>query len=465
MVVERRDFREIPMQRFNRLLALCFLVTTGVAAIRPDPVGAADRVVLRNGTILSGRVVDTDGDRVRLVLDFGGTVEIPRQAIHSLHREAPSRSSDRAEVRPEDRAVDHRFLVYHGEDLVGFRRVVRTRTRRRGHQGTLLEEEIVFREVDESRDGEVSTCRVVTSEFRSRSGEFRTLYYREGGMGTDTIVDATLSRGLLEYGWLRGGKRTFHRETVEPEVRFPLEFWQEVSALAGRGAEDSIRCTVWEPRRRASTVFQARRFPEVQVALGGRKLEIVPVWVNDPRGPRLRWLTPDGRTQKEYLNGISLLSVRTSQPGLPPVNDPKRRPDREELALVRVFLDPLSGMVIRAPSAGWLPAPEWAKDAVFALVNREARSCIRVYWAPNGAGWPGPAPAEPTGVKPARFGGWPGEGWDTPGSPDDAGIVVRRMQTRAGRVVAVLEAPPDLRPPMLLDFAALLRTAQVPGTR
>jgi hypothetical protein len=452
------------MKRYCNSLAIYLLATACLGVIRPERAAAGDRIVLRNGTILSGRVLDIAGDRIRIVLDFGGTIEIPRREIHSLQRQSPSVANDPVKSSRRDRGQDHRFLVYHGEKLVGFRRIVRTEARRRGHRGTVLEEEIVFREVDESRDGEVNTCRVVTSEFRSESGDFRTLFYREGGMGTDTIVDATLRGGQLEYSWFRGAKRTFHREEVDPGIRFPLGFWQEVSALASRADRDSVRFPVWEPRMRAVTAYQAERFPEVTVAHGGRKLRIVPVRLNDPRGPRLRWLGQDGRTWKEYLNGITLLSVRTSRPCLPPMKDPKRRPDREELALVRVYLDPVSGMVIRTPSAGWLPAPQGAESAVFALMNREVRSTIKVFWAPTGADWPGPSPVEPSRVKPARFGGWPGEGWETAASPDDAGIVVRRMQTRAGRVVAVLEAPPDFRPPMLLDFAALLRTARVPGT-
>jgi len=452
------------MKRCSEILTIYLLVTACLAVIRPERAAAGDRIVLRNGTILSGRVVDTVGDRIRVVLDFGGTIEIPQREIHSLQRRSPSDAPGRVDSRRADRAHDHRFLVYHGEQLVGFRRIVSTPARRRGHRGTVLEEEIVFREVDQSRDGKVTACRVVTSEFHSESGDFRTLYYREGGMGTDTIVDATLRGGQLEYSWFRGAKRTFHQEAVDPGIRFPLGFWQEASALASRADRDSVRFSVWEPRMRAVTAFRAERFPELCVPFGGRKLEIVPIRVDDTRGPRLRWLGRDGRTWKEYLNGITLLSVRTSRTCLPPIKDPKRRPDREELALVRTYLDPASGMVIRAPTAGWLPAPQRAESAVFALVNREARSTINVFWAPTGAEWPGPAPVEPSRVKPARFGGWPGEGWETAATPDDAGIVVRRMQTRVGRVVAVLDAPPDFRPPMLLDFGALLRTARLPGT-
>jgi hypothetical protein len=127
-------------------------------------------------------------------------------------------------------------------------------------------------------------------------------------------------------------------------------------------------------------------------------------------------------------------------------------------------MEPETGLILRAPGAGWVRSSSPTPGACFTLVNREMETSVSVYWAGADETWPGPAAPANAAVKPVAFGGWPGEGWNavSPDAPDRE-RVVRRMRTEAGRVSAVLDAPREFASAALLDFAALLRGTRVPG--
>ncbi|MBN2490452.1 MAG: hypothetical protein JXQ29_06350 [Planctomycetes bacterium] len=432
--------------------------------VHGQPADGLDRVVLRNGSVVRGRIVSATEDAVVLAFRFGGQVEFRRSDVQSLDRAEPSEApAPRAGEEPALRLED-RFLIYHGDELVGFRRLVERRCRRLGQPGMLLEEEVVFRDPPSPGEDPGEACRVVTLEFRSEGGDLRTLYYREVGMGTDSIVDAVWRADRLEYTWLRGGQRSRHEVSLAADVRFPLGFWKEAARVAVPAAGTEWRAEVWDPRALGSVQVAVRRFEDLAVAVGAVRRPVGVLQVDGPRGRLFRWLSPEGRTLKEQLNGVSLQAVVTSRPALPARAVGAPLPDGPERALLNLRIDVDSGLVLQTPRSGWTDSPEGRPGAAFTLVNRELRSWLAVYWTQTGAVWPESALPPGARVEPANFGGWPGEGWRGP-AVGCAGreLVVRRLETPAGSVVAALEMPVDLAPAVLLDYAAILRSMQVPG--
>ena len=460
---------------------LCIFVTLTVFGVRlleaqTDPAAAApDRVVLRDGTVLRGQIEAADAETVVLVFAFGGRVEFQRKDLRSIHRgERPEPSAVRPDAEPDRDAAsrgEQRFLVFHGETLVGFRTVVQTRALRRGRDGVLRKDEVVFYEVARSTgdapaetDEPEEPCRVVRLEFVADDEAFRTCYYREAGRGTDNIVDATLQGDQLEYTWVRAGRRSFHRVRIEPDVVFPLAFWWEVARSSGRIDANPGAIKVWDPRERKVTEIEAMGLPERKIVVGRQKLRVVPVRVREPRGERLRWLGANGWTLKETLNGVSLVAVNTSRtdfPGSDLHGLPARLP--AERAMAGTFLDPDSGLVVSSPAPGWIRTPTPRPGSWLTLLNPELRASMAVYRGEAEGPWPGPEPGPGCRVQPVRFGGWPGEGWHGEASPGTPETVVRRMKTTQGRVTVVLETPRELASAVVMDFTKVLRDMQVPG--
>jgi hypothetical protein len=448
------------------LVVAFLLLPAGAAGLQGRSAAGPDRVVLVNGTVVRGRVLSVDEQQVVVAFDFGGRVEFRRRDVRSVHRAEPSAQDD-AQPEPAEAATsDRRFLVYHGDTLVGFRRLAETRCRRLGHAGVLLEEEVSFHDTSAEKGRSGPVCKVVTLEFRSESGELRTLYYREVGMGTDSIVDAKRRGNRLEYTWLRGGRRSYHEEAMNADVQFPLAWWREAAELAGRAPGEEIRGRVWDPRERRVVPVVACRHRELSVAVGAARRRVIPIRMDGPRGRLSRWLSPEGRTLKEQLNGVSLLAIATDRSVLPSASAGASPPDGPERDLLNVRIDARTGLSLRTPGSGWTDSPDARPDAVFTLVNRELRSWLAVYWGGVEGPWPGPEPPSGTRAEPVNFGGWPGEGWRVPvPGAQDRETVVRRLTTRVGRVTAELETPADLAPAVLLDYAAVLRSIQVPGRK
>ena len=61
----------IPMACKPKVFAAYLLLVTGFAISQPDPGEGPDRVVLRNGTVVKGRIVAADEASVTLVFEFG----------------------------------------------------------------------------------------------------------------------------------------------------------------------------------------------------------------------------------------------------------------------------------------------------------------------------------------------------------------------------------------------------------
>jgi len=137
-------------------------------------------------------------------------------------------------------------------------------------------------------------------------------------------------------------------------------------------------------------------------------------------------------------------------------------PPRQELAWVRVLMDPGTGIVLRTPGSGWTISTEPLDGAVFTLVNHELKSRIAVFQGGLEAPWPGPEPDQDRPPRPEAFGGRPGEGWRTSVEGKNLERRVRRTQTGRYRITALVDTPPDMMPVAILDFSAVLRGIQVP---
>lgn len=442
-------------------IGLMVSILAGIVVAQEEEEPSRDRIVLQNGTVVKGRIVQASDDTVTLAFGFGGRVEFKRKDLRSVHRVEGDGTSNRVGGDGEAKARETwNYFVFHGESVVGFRKVIRTRVRRKGRPGTLLKDEVLFRNAGQAQQENAEACRILTLEFIEDTGAFRTLYYRETGMGTESIIDARFENGCLQYTWVRGGKRTYHTEALGAEVLFPIQMWMKVAALATASNGCEVAHRVWDPRDRKVIPSGARPFPSCWVAVGAVKVRVTPIRVHGPRGGRFRWLDSRGRTLKEYLNGETLVAVATTRPGPIRGEDGMAVHPRRELAWVRVLLDPETGIVLRTPGSGWTISTEPLAGAVFTLVNQELRSRIAVFLGGREAPWPGPAPDRTT--RPMAFGGRPGEGWSNSVEEGKRERRVRRTETDRYRIAALVDTPPDLAPATVLDFAAVLRGIQIP---
>lgn len=333
------------MTSSNRLAAL--LIAAMALLLLDRAVVAEDVIRFKNGRTLTGKIVSETSKAVAIELTGGGRVDVPRDLIREIIRDAgpePEPGANPTDVEGVLRS--EQFFLWSGERRLGSRSLILRKTEDGGFR---LEEDIVF--LDEAGAEDV---RVHSMEICGKAFEPIEILYRESSADGHRTLQAKVLDGRLETIISLPGERRKSSMLAPQGLRFPLSA-REIAIRMRERSGEKFEAPVFEPRE--ENFFRYR----IEVA-GTRRVDwdgsaVEATVLRRHRGERAVeeiWLDSAGRCLTEELNGPSLVAVLTSHERLTAFEAGNQVEASDDEERVRpLFVHPEAGFRIRKPTLSW----------------------------------------------------------------------------------------------------------------
>ncbi len=269
----------------------------------------ADRIRLRNGTEIEGRIVKETASYVELEVGSGMVIGFEKSKAAAIVRAASARRAELPEAPSEsadDRSVDQWFVLHDDRGkAVGWLHEHSMRE----DGGLRISEE--WRFTIEDRATEVTVLETLDAE-----GRPQTCFYhervrgREERVGAERVVRGVVLDGRLDVVSKSGGGSTRKSYAFPRNSRFPLELRTELrGATSRRVAEFDVfdpRSAEW--RRDTFDVGATRTIRQK----GARSLVRVLTQRSAP-AENVEWIDGAGACLRREVNGTSLVAVPTTE--------------------------------------------------------------------------------------------------------------------------------------------------------
>jgi hypothetical protein len=329
-------------------------------------VDAEDRVILTNGKVLRGTVVEESESGILFEPAIGGEMEIPRSRIKEIIR------GDDGPVEPAAGRVEAEawFLVYGpGPKLMGWRM---TRVTKSGDDRLY--------ETTTSFLGEEAATTIRVVERVGPDGAPRAFTHRELTEG---------KKETLRRGEIRG--ETLHltesdgRETTRRTIPWPKGTWLFEAArahvLSRRGElEGGLETSIFDP---LTVTFGTVRWSigdkETVERDDGRVVEVVVLRAARGGVVSEERVDAEGRTVSAELNGPSITAVAVEKDRVDRLREggAAEGPDGDAERLQNTHVDLEAGFSIRKPGAGWT-FEKGTRNRKVTLKNLESFSYVDV---------------------------------------------------------------------------------------
>ncbi len=308
-------------------------------------VVAEERIHLRSGRSLTGRIVSATKDSI--VLDLGsGTIELPRTSIRLIEQAAGELKKRRVAER------DEWFLVVHRGEVIGWRRLLHVE----GEDHCLVEERTVFF----ARDGsaEVDIHRVEQSDADGNPLEFtyRELYGADGESACGTVKN-----GKMEVIVRNADGVKVQTMKPAPGWRLPLIAWSRFLLKAGPDESAAVRAL--DPRRLRIVRLWMRRDGDRVANTDGSARPIRGVTLRHGSMVRRALFRPGEGSHAIELNGSTLVAQRVSKERVEMARAAARGPERDWNRVMNPFLPKKpqlrvrhlrSGLSVKPPNTLWI---------------------------------------------------------------------------------------------------------------
>ncbi len=333
------------MTSMNRI-TLFLLAATALLLLGRVTV-AEDVIHFRNGRTLTGRITSETRETVVLELPGGGKVELARELILTIVRDAGAEPDPVAKPAAAKGVLrSEQFFLWSGERRLGSRSLILRKTEAGGFR---LEEDIVFLDKEGKEDVRVHTLEISTAEFEPLE-----ILYRESSDRGHRTLRAKVLKDRLEMVISLPGERRKSSMLAPEGLRFPLSA-REYAIRNRDFSGEKFEAPVFEPREENFFRYRIEAAGNRRVDWDGERVEVTVL--RRYRGQRAVeeiWLDPAGRCLTEELNGPTLVAVLTSRERLTAFEAGNAvLPSEDEERVRPLFVHPEAGFRIRKPTLSW----------------------------------------------------------------------------------------------------------------